>query len=185
MLLLTLRGTPTLYCGDEIGLAQADIPPELQQDPWGRNVPGMGRDGCRTPMQWSGAPGAGFTNPGVEPWLPLSDDAGTRNVEVLLSESGSLLNLYRRLLALRRQEPALQVGDYQTLPTQRGVFAYLRSAGQSRLAVALNFTDEATQAFTVTGSGDVVLSTELDRSGPESLDRLMLRPHEGVIIRLD
>lgn len=136
-------------------------------------------------MQWSGSPEAGFTDPGAEPWLPLSDDAETRNVEVRLSESGSLLNLYRRLLALRREEPALQVGDYQTPPNGRGVFAYLRSTDQSRLAVALNFTSEYAPAFTMAGSGDVVLSTELDRSGRVSVERLMLRPHEGVIIRLD
>ena len=187
MLLLTLRGTPTLYYGDEIGLAQADIPPELQQDPWGRNVPGMGRDGCRTPMQWSGSPEAGFTNPGVEPWLPLSDDAETRNVEVLLSESGSLLNLYQRLLAVRRAEPALQVGEYQTLPTERGVFAYLRVNGQSRLAVALNFTGEGQTVESVGGSGSgyLLISTELDREGPVTLAQLELRPHEGVIVKLD
>jgi alpha-glucosidase len=185
MLLLTLRGTPTMYYGDEIGLRQADIPPNLQQDPWGRNVPGMGRDGCRTPMQWSEVEGAGFTRGDGQPWLPLSEDADGRNVARHMAIPGSLLNLYRRLLEIRHQEPALQVGDYQSLPTERGVFAYLRVAGQSRLAVALNFTGEPARAITMSGSGDVVLSTELDRGGPESLERLALRPHEGIIIRLD
>ena len=75
MLLLTLRGAPTLYYGDELGLPQLEVPPERQQDPFGRRVPGRGRDGCRTPMPWDGGPHAGFCPPGVEPWLPLGPEA--------------------------------------------------------------------------------------------------------------
>ena len=185
MLLLTLRGTPTLYNGDEIGLPQADIPPELQQDPWGRNVPGMGRDGCRTPMQWAGVEGAGFTDLGTRPWLPLSADSSSRNVESQLAEPRSLLNLYRRLLEVRRQEPGLQVGDYRALPSDHGVFAFLRDDGEDRLAVALNFTGGRVSGFGTPGSGRMLVSTELDREGSVQLEDLELRPHEGVIIKLD
>jgi len=187
MLLLTLRGTPTLYYGDELGLGQADIPPDLQQDPWGRNVPGMGRDGCRTPMQWADADGAGFTGPGVRPWLPFSEDAGIRNVDVQLAIPDSLLNFNRRLLEIRHREPALQVGGYRSLEAGRGLFAYLRDDGRSRLAVVLNFTREVQPAGIVaaSGSGRVALSTELDREGHVALAELELRPNEGVIVKLD
>ena len=187
MLLLTLRGTPTLYYGDEIGLEQADIPPELQQDPWGRNVPGKGRDGCRTPMQWSAAVGAGFTQPAVQPWLAFSDDLWSRNVETQMAEPNSILHLYRQLLALRRAEPAMQVGAYQSLRTVPGVLAYLRDDGLSRLAVLLNFTGDVQAPGLVAGSksGRLLLSTGLDHEGHIDLSQLELRSHEGVIVRLD
>ena len=187
MLLLTLRGTPTLYYGDEIGILQADIPPHCQQDPLGRTVPGMGRDGCRTPMQWTGAAGAGFTQPTAQPWLPPSEDARTRNVDALAAAPDSLLNLYRRLLDLRHREPALRVGDYRPLKAGRSVFAYLRDDGRSRLAVALNLTRDVQPAGTIaaSGSGRVLLSTALDREGPVALGKLKLRPHEGVIVKFD
>ncbi len=186
MLLLTLRGTPTLYYGDELGLPQADIRPELQQDPWGGNVPGKGRDGCRTPMQWTDAGGAGFTNSSVQPWLPFSDDVRMRNVEVLLSDPNSLLNLNRQLLAIRHREPALQVGEYHSLG-EGAVFAYCRDDGHTRLRIALNFTGEVrcVEAMAGLGTGLVLISTELDREGPVALAELELRPHEGVIIKFD
>lgn len=186
MMLLTLRGTPTLYYGDEIGLLEADIPLEHQQDPWGINIPGKGRDGCRTPMQWTGGDGAGFTSSGVEPWLPFSNDMRTRNVEALLSDSGSLLNLYRQLLGLRRRERSLQVGDYRSLDVG-GAFAYCRDDGRTRLMVALNFEDrvQALEGADAAGEGRVLISTELDRRGRVSVAGLELRPHEGVIIELD
>ena len=185
MLLLTLRGTPTLYYGDEIGLEQADIPPELQQDPWGRNVPGKGRDGCRTPMQWSAAVGAGFTQPAVQPWLAFSDDLWSRNVETQMAEPNSILHLYRQLLALRRAEPAMQVGEYQLLEDDR-VLAFCRDDGRSRILVALNFTGEGQPVGAAAdfGTGELLVSTELARTGPIELDGLTLRPNEGVIIKL-
>ncbi len=187
MLLLTLRGTPTLYYGDEIGLPEANIPLEQQQDPWGINVPGKGRDGCRTPMQWTAADGAGFTDSNVLPWLPFSEDLEMRNVEALLGEPRSLLNLYQQLLAVRHRAPALQTGDYQPLAADTGVFSYLRVDGHNRLAVALNFTGEvrSVDAMAGLGTGLLLISTELDREGPVNLNELELRPHEGVIIELD
>src|SRR3954462_7425681 len=99
MLLLTLRGTPTMYYGDEIGMHQVAIPPDRVRDPFEKNVPGIGvgRDGCRTPMQWDASRNAGF--PAGEPWLPLADDAVHENVENLTADTGSILNLYRSLIA--------------------------------------------------------------------------------------
>ena len=92
ILLLTLRGTPTIYYGDEIGLSQVTIPPLRICNPFEKNVPGIGvgRDGARTPMQWDDTAFAGFSS--VEPWLPLSDDWRSHNVECLRGESASIYN---------------------------------------------------------------------------------------------
>ncbi|MBX6340831.1 MAG: alpha-amylase, partial [Thermomicrobiaceae bacterium] len=124
MLLLTLRGTPTMYYGDEIGMRDVLIPPDRVQDPLERNVPGigLGRDPERTPMQWEPGPNAGFTT--GEPWLPLADDYQTCNVEVEREDPRSMLSLYRRLIALRRAEPALHVGSYAPVPAEGSVLAY-------------------------------------------------------------
>ena len=100
LLLLTLRGTPTLYYGDELGLPQVPIVPDLVQDPWGKTEPAMGRDPCRTPFAWSpDAPAAGFS--AVDPWLPLHHDWLTRNREQMETDTTSILTLYRHLLRFR------------------------------------------------------------------------------------
>ena len=100
-MLLTLRGTPFLYYGDEIGMPDVEIPPDRVLDP----VP-EGRDGCRTPMQWTSGPGAGFTD-AADTWLPLGD-AGARNVADQRADPGSVLNLVRDLIAAapRPRRPA-------------------------------------------------------------------------------
>ena len=139
VLLCTLRGTPTLYYGDELGMPDVPIPPERVQDPYEHNSPGLGvgRDPARTPMPWSAAPNGGFCPPEVEPWLPLGDVA-TINVEAEREDPRSMLNLYRRLLALRRASPALTSGGYRTLVADEATFAYLRDD----TLVALNLSDE-------------------------------------------
>jgi len=182
MLLLTLRGTPTLYYGDELGLPQATIPPERQQDPFGRRVPGRGRDGCRTPMLWDRGPSAGFCPPGVEPWLPLGPGAEERGVEAQLADPRSLLNLYRALLALRRASPSLHRGDYRALAVApEGCFAYRRrAAGSPGFVVALNFTSTAGKVEGI--AGRVALSTGMDRQGETAAGRLRLGPGEGVVV---
>ena len=109
ILLLTLRGTPTLYYGDEIGMRDGIIAPEEAQDPQGKNV-GLSRDPQRTPMQWSPAPGGGFST--GKPWLPLSLEHARCNVELQREDRQSMLGLYRRLIELRRSSPALSVGTY-------------------------------------------------------------------------
>src|SRR5262249_22350102 len=121
MLLLTLRGTPTLYYGDELGMTDVPIPPDRVQDPFEKNVPGqgLGRDPERTPMPWEPGPGAGFTT--GHPWLPLGADADAKNVACLREDPGSILFLYRRLLALRRTTPALVEGSWAAVPSPDGV----------------------------------------------------------------
>src|SRR5206468_7487095 len=100
MLLLTLRGTPTLYYGDEIGMQQVAIPRDQVRDPFEKNVPGIGvgRDGCRTPMQWDGSSNAGFTT--ASPWLPLAEIFSDQNATTLTADPRSILILYRALIAL-------------------------------------------------------------------------------------
>jgi alpha-glucosidase len=120
MLLLTLRGTPTLYYGDEIGMHDVGIPPERVQDPFERNVPGrgLGRDPQRTPMQWSAAKHAGFT--AGEPWLPIAEDFTEVNVEVERDDPASMLSLYTQLITVRRGEPALEVGGFEPVEAWGG-----------------------------------------------------------------
>ena len=140
VLLLTLRGTPTLYAGDEIGTPQVDVPPDRLRDPAGvrTGVPGLGRDGGRTPMAWGGSPSAGFSTASPDAlWLPLHPTHRAVNVERQLAEPGSLLTLYRRLLRLRRATPALHSGSYRPLDVP-DVFAFERAHGEDRALVLLN-----------------------------------------------
>lgn len=187
MLLLTLRGTPTIYYGDEIGMTDVSIPPEKQQDPWDKNVPGMGRDPCRTPMQWAASPHAGFSPPETEElWLPLPEEYETVNVEREMDKPRSILNLYRRLLTYRDATPALQRGSYRALDgVPETCYAFLRQTEGERVLVALNFSaEEVRVSKSSLGGGRLVISTHLDRRGSVDLTDLTLRSNEGVIIEL-
>ncbi len=188
MLLLTLRGTPTLYYGDEIGMRDVPIPPAKVQDPFEKNVPGkgLGRDPERTPMQWSAEPRAGFSS--VEPWLPIAQDYADVNVAAERDDPRSLLGLYTRLIALRRGEPALQIGRFEPVEAAGDLLAYVRRArrGESSFLIALNLGSQP-QSLSVPGEfvgATVALSTHLDRWGGEVPDELSLRPDEGVVVRL-
>lgn len=185
MLLLTLRGTPTMYYGDEIGLARVDIPHDRIQDPWEKSEPGLGfgRDPQRTPMQWDASPGAGFTT--GEPWLPLSADHAARNVEALSADSGSILTLYRRLLALRRSTSALSIGEYQGIKNEGSVLSFERRGAQEDVAVILNFEAEPIDWILPDGrKGHLLLTTMLDREGEPVGPVIRLRSNEGLIMRL-
>ncbi len=186
MLLLTLRGTPFLYYGDEIAMEDGDIPPDRVVDVWELNMPGqgLGRDPARTPMQWDGGKHGGFTT--GEPWLPVSPSSSDVNVKAEGADPLSTLTLYRRLLALRRAEPALAVGSWRSLGVQGGTFIYLRQAEQRRLLIALNMSDEphALLLQSPLGAGRILISTQLDRDGEEVGDELDLRADEGVIVEL-
>ncbi len=183
MLLLTLRGTPTLYYGDELGLENGIIPPEKIQDPQGKNLGAeRTRDITRTPMQWTDQRYAGFSS--VEPWLPVSTDYQTRNVAAQRQDSRSMWSLYRRLVWYRRQQPALTGGRYQPIDSAApDCFVYTREADGERRIVALNFAAEARRVMIAAdGRGRIVLSTHLDRAETVSLSDVALRPHEGLII---
>lgn len=189
MLLLTLRGTPTLYYGDEIGMTNVPIPPEKEQDPFGKRVSGLGlgRDPERTPMQWDSSPNAGFAAPEVkELWLPLARDYQEVNVAHQLTELRSTLNLYRRLLAYRRATPTLQWGSYRALDAGTAdCFVFLRQTGEQRVLVALNFSSQEQKlSLPELGSGEIVVSTSMDREGEVNLTDFSLRGSEGLVIRL-
>jgi alpha-glucosidase len=177
MLLLTLRGTPTLYQGDELGIGRIAIPPERIRDPRELRQPGirLGRDPARTPMAWDGSATAGFTT-GAETWLPLHEDWPTRNVAAQDGDPGSMLSLYRALLTLRRASPALTSGKLTLIDADEEVLAYERAAGDERLLIALNL---GTSPRALPARGELLLSTLITPG-----DGLTLRPDEGVVLRL-
>jgi len=182
MLLLTLRGTPTIYQGEEIGMTDAPIPPELVQDPWEKNVPGLGlgRDPVRTPMQWDDSPEAGFTS--GRPWLPVAADYEAVNVAIQDATPGSMLALYRRLIELRRSEPALSVGAFRMVSVGRDVMVYERRHDGRRITVALNLASAPREADLEVSGNRILLSTRGDRAGESIAGELRLRSDEGVIL---
>ena len=182
MLLLTLRGTPTLYYGDEIGLGHVAIPTDRVQDPWERNEPGHGRDPERTPMQWDAGPNAGFAT--AEPWLPLSDDAVSRNVDAMRDSATSMLTLYRRLLGLRREHAALAVGSFRTVEHEfDAIFAYERVLGDSVLRIVLNFGETGHDfGLPPDSSWTVLLSSHAGRAGARETGSVALAASEGLIL---
>jgi alpha-glucosidase len=188
MLLLTLRGTPTLYYGDEIGMTDVPIPAPKMQDPWGKRVPGMGRDPQRTPMQWTSDLNAGFSDADPEAlWLPLSPDYREINVAVELNDPQSMLNFYHDLLSYRRTHLSLQAGAYQPLDGMPAtVFAYTRRApGFPGMLVVLNFAAQPVQVqLPDHWHGRLGLSTQMDREGEINLQNLQLRAYEGLLIEL-
>jgi alpha-glucosidase len=184
MLLLTLRGTPTLYYGDEIGMHQVAIAPDQVRDPFEKNVPGIGvgRDGCRTPMQWNATANGGFST--TTPWLPLADDFSHENVANLEADTGSILNLYKALIDLRKKLPQLRSGDYTPIAATGNLLLYRRQSEGRWIAIALNLGAEPVSiASDAAGlAGEILLSTSLDRRGEAIDGALDLRGNEGVII---
>ncbi len=180
MLLLTLRGTPTIYYGEELGMTDVPIPAGRVQDPAERNEPGigLGRDPVRTPMPWDASSGGGFT--AARAWLPLGPDHAMRNVETLSSDRASILSLYRRLIALRRERPSLVGGGIDAVAVTGDALIYDRQAAQERLRIALNMSGQL-QCVDRMG-GRVVLSTHLDRAGETVAGAVRLRPDEGLIL---
>ncbi len=187
ILLLTLRGTPFLYYGEEIGMRQASIPRREIVDPPGRRCWPFdrGRDGCRTPMQWETGPNAGFTT--GRPWLRLSRDVDRVNVQRELADPDSLLSLYRRLIALRRNTPALRRGSYRALIDRPSdIMAYLREHNRQAVLVCLNFAARLARFdLSATGPGKwkVLLST-VTRSGEgmKVSGEVTLYANEGLVL---
>jgi alpha-glucosidase len=180
MLLLTLRGTPFLYYGDELGMKDVEIPLEKAQDPWRIKETGLSRDPARTPMQWSAESWAGFST--VEPWLPIDPNYSTLNADVQAKDPLSLLTLYKQLLALRRRTPALYCGSYHALEiASEDCFVYLRQYDQQQVMIVLNFSDQSQQIQLPKATWKIYLSTHLDRSELVE-DRIYLRPCEGLVL---
>ncbi len=172
VLLLTLPGTAFVYYGEEIGMTDVAVPPELAADP-------DGRDPERTPMQWDASPGAGFTT--GTPWLPIG-----RGVDVASQDGDphSLLALYRALISLRRRDSRLATGRYATVATAEDVYAYTRELDGRTLLVAINLSDLPVAAGFAADSGRIVLASS-SRGGPVDLVDLILAPAEAIVVEVD
>lgn len=183
MLLLTLRGTPTIYYGEEIGMTDVPISTDQILDPAEKNEPGLGigRDPQRTPMPWDGSLFGGFSR--VKPWLPLGPDHIVSNVLAQRASRTSILNLYRQLIDLRRKTPALVAGSITSVSTNANILAYERMMGADRIAITLNLGREPHQIHH--GAGKILVSTHLDRIDEEIMGDLTLRSAEGVVSRIN
>ncbi|MGN6790849.1 MAG: alpha-amylase family glycosyl hydrolase [Streptosporangiaceae bacterium] len=170
LVLATLPGTLVLYYGDEIGMTDVTVPPELSRDALGGTTARPGRDGARTPMQWDDSPTAGFTNPGVVGWLPVGDP-GRCNVAAQQNDTASVLTFCRELLTLRHDQAGRAGRRYERLTAPAGVWRYTAGA----LDVAANFTGRP--AILREPPGQMLLSTgEFGKADPA-----VLAPWEGVI----
>ncbi|WP_207425394.1 alpha-amylase family glycosyl hydrolase [Pedobacter sp. SYSU D00535] len=191
MLLLTLRGTPTIYYGDEIGMRDVPIPAEEVQDPQGLNMPdkNLSRDPFRTPMQWDSSENSGFTT--SRPWLRLDRAYRRFNVESMRADPCSILSLYKRLIEKRQQEPSLTYGSYTPLFSDAQVMAYLRHAeGHHKFLIVLNLTHrpcyvdsskiEALQSL----RGTIEVATLPELEGSELHNKFTMGGDEGILVRL-
>ncbi|WP_291976169.1 MULTISPECIES: alpha-amylase family glycosyl hydrolase [unclassified Chelatococcus] len=183
VLLLTLRGTPFLFAGDELGAEQVNIPSDRIRDPFEKLVPGHGlnRDPQRAPMRWDCSETGGFTS--GEPWLPMSDADRAPNVQDAQADPLSLLALYRALIKLRKEHSTLIAGDFRPRRSRNDIITYERVDADASIMVALNLIDEP-RLLEWNGSGVLLLSTGLDRDLDTVIGPLLLRPNEGVIIAL-
>jgi alpha-glucosidase len=182
MLLLTLRGTPTIYQGDELGMTDVPIPPDRVRDPWEINIPGLGlgRDPARTPMLWNSQINAGFS--AAEPWLPLSSNWREINLECQRAETTSIWTLYRDLLAIRRREPALSAGDYVTFAATASLLAYERRLGVDRCLIVLDLSGQGGRIEIP--AGRVLLSTDGVWTDRAVGGELTLTPNQGVVVKI-
>ena len=183
MLQMTLRGTPTIYYGDELAMPDARLSPDQIVDPWGQQAPELSRDPCRSPMPWNDSDHAGFCRESVTPWLPLVDEHESLAVEAQLHDPLSMLSLTRRLISLRAESPALHGDCFGSITSDNGILAFDRSTGDDNKFMAFNFND-ADAHISVPFSGRVVLSTHLDRND-EVTGTLELRPNEGCIVNVN
>jgi alpha-glucosidase len=187
-MLFTLRGTPIIYYGEEIGMPASKVPRHMMDDPLGKKFWPMpiGRDGSRTPMQWTSGRHAGFTT--GEPWLPCDPSSAIRNVECQDGEPASLLNWYRQLIHLRAERPALRAGSYRAAEdAPRGIYAYLREADGDCVAVLLNFTSRSVTfrrplELLEVRAWKTLLSTDGGAGEPRELSGLELGPYEALVL---
>jgi alpha-glucosidase len=175
LMLLGLRGTPFLYYGEEIGMRDSVIARHRWRDP-------VGRDGCRTPMQWSRAAHGGFTRPGAAPWIDCGDSASV-NVADQMDDPQSMLSLYRRMIRVRRSIPALSDGSYRAIePAPADTFVFARESPGSRAIIALNFASETREIDLPRGT--IALSSNPAREPGATSGRLRLLADEAVVVAL-
>lgn len=185
-MLLTLRGTPFLYYGEEIGMRNITLKRHEIMDPPGKRFWPFykGRDGYRSPMQWDDSPYAGFSS--VKPWLPVHSNYHNRNVEDQWKGPDSLLNFTEELIALRREKHALHRGDFSLLTEQpKNTMAYLRQTPEQTVLVALNFKDRPINLPDIPQrKWKLLLSTARDGGTARQLStgQLQLAPYEVLIL---
>lgn len=185
MLLLTLRGTPTLYYGDEIGMEDVSIPQEKAHDPQEVNFSekGHGRDPERTPMQWDDSRFAGFST--VEPWLPVMKNLKGVNVQAQRDDTGSFLSLTRRLIQIRNREKALYAGEYAPIPSEKDLLSYMRTSGEKQFLIVLNLgSKKKTFAPQLNWSGKVRVSNLQEWEGKDLSGSVTVPPDTGLLIEL-
>jgi alpha-glucosidase len=180
VLLLTLRGTPFIYYGEELGMENVDVPPERRQDPFVSYESGGNRDTNRTPMQWTPGPFAGFST--IEPWLPLGPNYATLNVEVEQQNPNSMLMLYKRLIELRQAHPALHRGPMQVLEHDGDIYGYTRTANDDQALILLNLGDVEEEIDLPDGDWTLAISTHHAQSGIATQSPLQLQSREGVVL---
>ncbi len=189
VVVLAVRGTPFLYYGEEIGMVGVDIPRDEIVDPpaliAGPDFPWYDRSRCRTPMQWDGGPGAGFTT--GRPWLRLAPDAASRNVAAAAADPDSVLAAYHRLLTFRRTSAALQRGSMRRFDAgDPDILAWTRTSGDETLLILVNFVGEERSIDLSTvapGRWTARAGTHRETAaGPDGDGRLRLRPDEGLIL---
>jgi alpha-glucosidase len=184
-LLLTLRGTPFIYYGEEIGMKNGRLGYKDIRDPLGKRFWPFfsGRDKARTPMQWNPGKNAGFTE--GTPWLPVNADAYIRNVEIQEKDPASLLHFYRVLINLRKRHPALLEGRWVPLIAgHNGILAYARISDEERIIVLLNFTGKKTKSFVSEYNfGNVLYSTHRKLHEIFHLQNLWVFPFEVSIFK--
>ncbi len=190
LMLLTLRGTPFIYYGEEIAMKEAKLSREELRDPVGLKWYPLhkGRDGCRTPMQWNGGKYAGFSK--SEPWLPVGPDIKSYNVREMESDLQSLLSFTKKLIWMRKGLPALLEGEYKSLidkASGRHCYYYLRETGDQKLLICLNFSLRRQEIYMPgrNAVGRVLISTLYDRDlKPAITNPFVLEGLEGCILKL-
>ncbi|TVR53200.1 MAG: alpha-glucosidase [Spirochaetaceae bacterium] len=190
-LLLTLRGTPFLYYGEEIGMSDLDVKRRDLVDPLGRKtwpLKSHGRDPERTPMQWTSEPNAGFTSKGVRPWLPINPNHTTKNATEQAADEGSLHSYYKKLIATRKEHASLRDGELVFVEHgENDVLSYVRTSGVESCAVWLNFGNSPRVVIPGEAGGHrrVVFGTHRLRDDALTDDRLLLEPYEVLIARVE
>ena len=187
LLQLTLRGTPFIYYGAELGMGGAEVEAASVQDPWEKQVPGLGinRDLARTPMQWDDSEHAGFSK--VNPWLPVCKNYHEINVKRETEDPSSTLNLYRSLIKIRRESPALTHGRYVPLDSgNENVMLYLREHEEEKMLIMINFADESTEVSFDVRNAEMILSTDAKRNCAEKIEHetVTLLGSEGCLFRV-
>ena len=182
VLLLTLRGTPIMYYGDEIGMHDVEVPPHRRQD-MKNTASDTNRDPQRTPMQWNGEAYADFSS--VEPWLPVADDYPQKNVEQQKEDGESMLSFYQRLIAVRQQEPALQVGDFVPVGLEGELMVYQRVYEDREVLVLINFGKEAATYTLPTEKATVLFaSSESFGFGSSPTSKITVAGEEVLVLKL-